>query len=41
MFKLMEALLAYLSPTWARYQREQALLVPLEDVIRADDDLLK
>jgi hypothetical protein len=40
MFALMETLLAKVAPTWARYRKEQALLAPIEDVIRAEDNEL-
>jgi hypothetical protein len=40
MLSLLENLMAHLMPVWARHRREQALLVPLDDVIRADEDEL-
>ncbi len=40
MFTLIETLLAKVAPNWARYRKEQALLAPVEDVIRAADDEL-
>jgi hypothetical protein len=40
MFALIEILLAKVAPNWARYRKEQALLAPIEDVIRAGDDEL-
>jgi hypothetical protein len=40
MFAVLETVLSKLVPSWAKYRKEQELLAPLEEVIRADNDVL-